>query len=214
MQPADVHLFMFDSLSDWEPGYAIAGINNPQFHRRPGRYRIRTVGMGTDPVVTAGGLRIIPDMRLADLAPGDSAMLILPGGETWDEGGNTEAAELAKTFLDAAVPVAAICGATAGLARAGVLDARAHTSNARDYLMMTGYAGADHYRDEAAVADGDLITASAMAPLEFAREIFQRLDLYTPEVLAAWYGLFSTRQPEYFGALMQAEAASRAAEGM
>jgi putative intracellular protease/amidase len=50
-------------------------------------------------------------------------MLILPGGTAWDEGKNGEG-----------VPVAAICGATAGLARAGVLDTRRHTSNALEYL--------------------------------------------------------------------------------
>ena len=45
------------------------------------------------------------------------AGLILPGGDTWDEGGNTDAVEKAREFLAGGVPVAAICGATAGLAR-------------------------------------------------------------------------------------------------
>ena len=30
----------------------------------------------------------------------------------------------------------------------------------------------------------------AFAPLEFAREIFRALDLYTPSALEAWYSLF------------------------
>jgi hypothetical protein len=29
MKQQDVHLFVFDGLSDWEASYAIAGINNP-----------------------------------------------------------------------------------------------------------------------------------------------------------------------------------------
>lgn len=29
MKTQNVYLFVFDSLSDWEAGYAIAGINNP-----------------------------------------------------------------------------------------------------------------------------------------------------------------------------------------
>jgi putative intracellular protease/amidase len=32
-----VHLFVFDTLSDWESGYAIAGINNSVFQTRPGQ---------------------------------------------------------------------------------------------------------------------------------------------------------------------------------
>ena len=102
--------------------------------------------------------------------------------------------------------MAAICGATAGLARGGLLDARPHTSNSREYVAATGYRGGAHYRDEPTVVDGDLITAPAMAPLEFARAIFARLDLYAPPVLDAWYGLFSTRRPEYFAALMAVAA--------
>jgi len=31
-----VHLYVFDSLSDWEPGYAIAGLNNPAYQTNPG----------------------------------------------------------------------------------------------------------------------------------------------------------------------------------
>lgn len=199
-----VHLFVFDTLADWEPGFAIAGINSPDFQREPGAYRVRTASVGGRPVTTTGGLRIQPDMALDAVNPAESAMLILPGGDTWDAGGNGEAVQLARAFLDAGVPVAAICGATAGLARGGVLDTRPHTSNMRDYLEATGYAGGALYRDEAVVSAGDLITASAMAPLEFARAIFERLDLYAPDALAAWYGLFSTRRPEYFTALMHA----------
>ena len=204
-----VHLFVFDTLSDWEPGFAIAGINNPQFQRQPGEYRIRTVSLDGKPVTTIGGLKIQPDGALDAVDARDSAMLILPGGARWDEGGNVEAVEKARSYLSAGVPVAAICGATAGLARGGLLDARKHTSNSREYLEQTKYAGARLYQDERVVRDGSLITASAMAPLEFAREIFDCLQLYTPQVLEAWYKLFATGKPEHFGALMAAAAGKR-----
>ncbi len=207
-----VHLFVFDTLADWEPGYAIAAINNPQFQRVPGRYAVKTVSPDGQAVTTIGGLRIQADLALDALSPRDSAMLILPGGTAWDEGKNGDAVEKARAFLDAGVPVAAICGATAGLARGGVLDTRAHTSNAREYLAATGYAGQNHYRDEPVVADGDLITAPAMAPLEFARAIFERLDLYAPDLLDAWYMLFSTRKPEYYAALVAAMSAGAEAD--
>ncbi len=205
--PETVHLFVFDTLADWEPGFAVAGINNPRLQRRPGRYRVKAVSEGAAPITTIGGLHIQPDAALEAVTPADSAMLILPGGEAWESaGGNAAAVDAARAFLEAGVPVAAICGATAGLARGGLLDTRAHTSNARQYLAATGYAGERLYRDEPVVVDGDLITASSMAPLEFARAIFERLDLYPPAALAAWYGLFATRRPEYFTALIQAMA--------
>jgi putative intracellular protease/amidase len=212
-----VHLYLFDSLADWEHGYAVAGINNPAMQREPGRYRVCTVGVSREPVTTIGGIRILPDVTLAELDARDSAMLILPGGESWDEGGNMEAAAKAREFVEAGVPVAAICGATAGVARAGLLDDRLHTSNAADYLGATGYGGGSLYRDEAAVADRDVITASSMAPLDFAYQIFKRLGIYDEPTLEAWYGLFRTRDPEYMLALMSAatggEGGSAAAAG-
>lgn len=203
-QQQTVHLFVFDTLSDWETGYAIAGINNPMFQKHPGRYRVKTVSLANQPVTTAGGLTVLPNMPLDQLTPEKSAMLILPGGRLWDDGKNLEAASLAKRFVAAGVPVAAICGATAGLARVGVLDLMRHTSNAPEYLERTGYLGGALYQRERAVTDGKLVTAGATAPLEFAREIFRQLDLYTPEVLDAWFGLFQTGNPAFYGALESA----------
>jgi putative intracellular protease/amidase len=204
MKKKDVHLLVFDSLSDWEAGYAVAGINNPQFQKNPGNYRVRSAALRKFPVVTIGGIRIQPDLALEELSPTDSAMFIMPGGIAWDEGKNVEAVEVARTFLAADIPVAAICGATAGLARGGLLDKRRHTSNAREYLAATQYAGAELYEDTSAVTDNNLITAPAMAPVDFAYHIFKCLDIYSPQVLEAWYGLFKTGRAEYFGELMKA----------
>jgi putative intracellular protease/amidase len=201
MKQQTVHMYVFDTLADWEPGYAIAGLNNPAYQAQPGRYRVATVGVRKTPITTIGGLCILPELALDELAPQDSAMLILPGGESWDQGQNAEASELARGFLRAGVPVAAICGATAGLARAGLLDDLEHTSNAREYLQATGYRGAALYRDALAVADGNLITASSTAPIEFAYQIFKKLDVYAAEVLEAWYGLFKTGDASHYGAL-------------
>lgn len=204
MKTQNVYLFVFDSLSDWEAGYAAAGINNPQYQKTPGRYRIRTTALKKEPVLTTGGMRIQPDTSIEDISPADSAMLILPGGIAWDEKKNTEAVESARVFLDAGVPVAAICGATAGLARGGLLNRRRHTSNAKEYLEATGYQGAAFYEDAPAVTDGDLITASGIAPVDFALHIFRRLDIYAIPVLDAWFGLFKTGRLEYFAAFMRA----------
>src|SRR5689334_21038189 len=131
MKQETIHLFVFDTLADWEPGFAVAGLNNPAFQAQPGRYRVATVGVSTKPVVTAGGIRILPDLALDQLRPEDSAMLILPGGGGWEQDQNTEALDLGKRFLSAGVPIAAICGATWGLARGHPRRRRAHQQRAR-----------------------------------------------------------------------------------
>lgn len=202
-----VQLAVYDTLSDWEAGYATVHLTKPDWQRTPGRYRVATVGPTTAPVTTGGGVRVLPDLAVTDLDPATSAMLILPGNDLWDTDAFTPFTDAARAFLAAGVPVAAICGATGGLARAGLLDDRAHTSNAAEFLTGltdAGYGGAARYRDVPAVTDRDLITASATAPVEFAREILARLDVYEPHVLASWYKLYGHRDPAGFLELMAA----------
>lgn len=201
-----VHLAVYDTLADWEVGYTIAHVNNGYWQLDPGSSRVVTVGETAEPVTTMGGVRVLPDLELADLRPEDSAMLILPGAETWLTGGNTAFVEAAAAFLDAGIPVAAICGATVGLAAAGLLDARAHTSNAPEILNVTGYQGSANYLDAPAVTAGELITASGVNPVEFAREIFTKLGLYDPGVVGSWYKLYGKGDPAGFEELMAAGA--------
>jgi putative intracellular protease/amidase len=204
MTPRTVHLYVFDEFADWEAAHAVAGIHQPQFQREPGRFQVKTVAAALAPVRSMGGVAVLPDLTLDALAPEDSAMLILPGGAGWEQGEHLSAAHKAREFLAAGVPVAAICGATAGLARVGVLDERRHTSNAIAYLKGTGYAGTDRYEDVPAFSDGLLITAGGMAPLEFAREIFKALEVYEDEALDAWYDLYKTGQSQHWMRLQQA----------
>jgi putative intracellular protease/amidase len=211
METKLVHVAVYDTLADWEVGFATAHINNTMWQREPGSHKIVTVGESTAPVTTMGGMRIVPDIALDDLDPADSAMLILPGADAWLTGGNGPFAEKARQFLDAGVPVAAICGATGGLAAEGLLDERHHTSNAPEYLATTGYKGADLYRDEPAVTDGPLTTASATAPVEFAREVFAQLGIYEPSVLASWYKLYGMQDPAGFFELMAVGAGAETA---
>ena len=212
MEPRTVHLFVPNLMADWETGYAISGINQPEYQKSPGRYVVRTVGATRDSVRTMGGMTIVPDMALDELKPGESAMLILCGGQSWDRGEHAEAVEKAREFLDAGVPVAAICGATGALARGGLLDGRRHTSDALDYLrhIAPGYGGEAQYADEPAVRDGDLITAGGVSPVDFARKVFERLEIYDPPVLEAWYALYKHGDPAGFYAL---EASRAGAEG-
>jgi putative intracellular protease/amidase len=201
-----VHMAVYDTFADWEVGFATAHINNGAWQRHAGSHRVVTVGESHEPVTSMGGMRVIPDVTLDELRPADSAMLILPGADTWLTGGNKAFAAKAREFLDAGVPVAAICGATLGLAVEGLLDERDHTSNAAVVLEASGYGGASRYRDEPAVTDGRVVTATATAPVEFAREVMALLDLYEPAVLASWYKLYGQHDPAGYFELMAVEA--------
>ena len=196
-----VHLFVFDAMADWEAANAVAAINNPEFECDPGRYRVVTAAATLAPVTTMGGVRIQPDVALDSITPQSSAMLILPGGHAWENGGNAEALQLAAQFISAGVPVAAICAATLALARSGLLDDLRHTSNAREYLISSGYRGTAFYCGAPAVTDGNVITATGVAPVDFAREIFKMLNLYSPASIEAWYAMFKQCNASKFYAL-------------
>lgn len=206
MLPSTAHVVLYDTLADWEIGHLLVELRTGRFTGTP--WSIVTVAETSDPITTMGGIRMLPDMLLADLDPAESGLLVLAGAETWDMGGGHAVAATAARFLDAGVPVAAICGATAGLARAGLLDDRRHTSAAAEYLMATGYRGAQHYVDERAVVDSDLVTAGPDSPVQFARATLSRLGLAPESVLEAYEGVFHRGDPSAYPALVQASGAA------
>jgi putative intracellular protease/amidase len=206
MNASTAHLVIYDTLADWEVGYLLVELRTGRFTGTP--WNIVTVAESREAITTMGGVRILPDMELNDLQPASSNLLILPGADVWDAGGGQPFAKIAARFLDAGVPVAAICGATAGLARAGLLDNRQHTSAAAEYLKATGYAGDDYYVDERAVVDGDLITAGPQSPVQFARATLGRLGLASEQTLEAYEALFHRGDPTAFPILMQAQHAA------
>ncbi|MEZ5335949.1 MAG: type 1 glutamine amidotransferase family protein [Methanolobus sp.] len=200
------YLYVLDTMADWEPVFLIAELHSTRyFHKDATVFQVKTVGLTKEPVVTMGGVRIIPDISIDELKTDNSGVLILPGGDTWLEDMHNPLMDKVKEFLDAGIPVAAICGATMGLAKAGFLDNRAHTSNDLGYLkaVCPNYTGESFYRAEPVVTDDDLITASGVAPLEFAREVLKKLDVFSPETLEAWYRLYVTHEAQYFYALME-----------
>jgi len=184
---AAVHVLVFDGFADWEPAFALAEL------RRSGGLEVVTVGFGRAPIRSMGGLQILPDRVLAEVDPTTVRLFLLPGGDLWE--GAYPRAELETLLHDLRrrrVPIAAICGGTLALARAGLLDDRPHTSNELAYLqgVMPEYAGASRYVDALAVRDDGLITASGVGATEFAREIFEELEVFSAADRPIWYHLF------------------------
>jgi putative intracellular protease/amidase len=194
------HVLLIDHLADWEPGHLLAELHTGRFTGGP--WRVAGVAATTDPVPTMGGMHWVPDLTLAALDPSDSDLLVLPGGLGWQPGTEAPYVAAAARFLEAGVPVAAICGATEALARAGLLDDRRHTSAAPEALLATGYAGAAHYVDERAVTDGALVTAGPQSPVQFARATLVMLGLLSEERAEAYEAVFHRGDPAGYPTLM------------
>ncbi|MGD9127662.1 MAG: type 1 glutamine amidotransferase family protein [Planctomycetia bacterium] len=198
MSKKDVYLYVHDGFADWEPAHALAEV------RRTGGYAVKTVSLDGRPVVSMGGLRVMPDLAIEQVDPESVAIFILPGGESWVEQPVPEPlAELLKTLNEKNVPLAAICAATVAIARLGLLGGRRHTSNALEFLqgVVPEYNEAENYVDEVSVRDRGLITASGLGDVEFAADIFAELNVMDESTRAGWRSAFRTAQipPGFFG---------------
>lgn len=189
MPDKGVYLLVVDGFADWEPAHAIAEL------RRHGHYRIEVAGLSRQPVVSMGGLHIQPSTVVTDVDPADVAVFILPGGDRWEHASiEIEIAQLLERLDAQTVPIAAICAATAAVARLGLVRGRRHTSNGLKYLqsLVPDYADAAAYVDAPAVRDRGLITASGLGDVEFARELFEELNVLSADERRAWAEIFRT----------------------
>src|SRR5262245_43338880 len=117
-----VYLLVVPGFADWEPAHALAEL------RRYGQYRVEVVGLSSNPVQSMGGVTVQPTRSVSNVDPGDVALFILPGGDRWEtEPIEPELRTLLDVLDEQAVPIAAICGATIAIARAGLLRGRRHT---------------------------------------------------------------------------------------
>lgn len=183
-----VVVLVLDGYADWEPALVMAQL------RDTAKRKVIVAGFDRAPVTSMGGLRVTPSIGLDEVDPATTGLLLLPGGERWATGDYPQAAVDAtlRAMLERRVPIAAICGGTVALARAGVLAGRAHTSNGPDFLagIVPGYAGRALYRHDLAVRDQGVITASGLASVAFARAIFAELGLLSEARRNAWFDAF------------------------
>lgn len=180
------YVLVFDGYADWEPAHALCGI------AMTGKLEILTVGFSEEPVRSMGGLKVVPDITLEQVDPEEAAVFILPGGTLWEQGSSPEVIRLLRRLQTEKVLVAAICGGTLEVARAGLTRGVRHSSNALEYLKTSypEYKDEAFYANEPAVSDGLLITAGGVYSLEFAREIFRKLETFSEAEIDAWFNLY------------------------
>jgi len=123
------------------------------------------------------GCAVAAGLALAEVQPGDYDLLVLPGGKAPASlRKHARALAIARDFLQAGKPVAAICHGPQLLIPGGLLAGRSATcyrGMARELLA----AGAE-YRDSEVVVDGNLITSRQPADLPaFMQAIFRALGL-------------------------------------
>lgn len=201
-----IYVYMLDTLADWELGYVTAELGSGRFFKKSApQVSLKTVSHSKEPIHTMGGMTIVPDCTVDEIAINETSVLLLPGANTWNEKEHNAIIEKASALLHIGGTVGAICGATAALANFGLLDTCPHTSNGTGFLEMVspGYKGQSFYVDEPSVANNNLITASSTGALLWAKQIIAHVGVFSADTLEAWYAYFSTGKSEHFFALMQ-----------
>lgn len=201
----NVYLAVIDTMADWEIGYLTAELHSRRFFRDPGMAcNLIKLGVTLDAVHSMGGIQYMPEVTVDTVQIQADDLLLLPGGDVWATPVVKPLLTLARDALDQGHNVAAICGATVGLASTGALDRRRHTSNDLASLKAAcpAYAGQAHYRHKPAVRGDNLITASGLAPLEFSYEVLKMLKVWRSETATAWYRLHKTRQACWYDELV------------
>ncbi len=133
---------------------------------------------GGSTVTSSGGMRVVADLAIAEIDTSGLDALVVCGGTAWRSAEPPDIAPQLRAAHAAGKVIGLICDGTVAGARAGLLDAVAHTSNGVGYLDFTGYSGGARYRDEpAAVADRTIVTAAGTAPVSFMVEVMRGLGL-------------------------------------
>ncbi len=198
-----IYLYALDNLADWEIAFTSAELNSQRFLSKP--ISLVTIANDTKEIITMGGSTILPTKKTENVNFEYGDPLILPGSDTWMNEKHQKIINLVPQLLEKNVTVAAICGATIALAQAGILNDIPHTSNDLTFLKMSApnYSGESLYIQEPIAVTPNLITASGIAPLEFASEIFKNTQAMKPATIEAWYQLYKTQNGKYFHELLE-----------
>lgn len=188
MDKKNVLYILTDEWADFEFAHVGASVH---FFRD--YYRNVLAGIKKEPVVSIGGLTVIPDVDIHEAKELPFDTLVLIGGNTWRQTDCPELDNFVKKAAAEGKTVAGICNAAAYLGTIGVLNDVSHTAN--DLEELKEWAG-DRYTNEAGflkkqvVSDKNIITANGTAYLEFAREVMLTLREIPEEGVRQWYALY------------------------
>lgn len=120
MKNRKVYMYVFDTMSDWEVAYLTAELNTGRYFKKGLKpLKVITVGIDKNPIITMGGLKVLPEITVDEFNMESKDLLILPGGNTWLSMNHEIILEKVKEALIQDSIVAVICGATLGLAKKG-----------------------------------------------------------------------------------------------
>jgi putative intracellular protease/amidase len=178
-------VFLHEPYADWEIGYIL-----PQLRRN--KKEVHIFGLTKNTITSGGGLCVTPELAMNEVRISRGDLLILCGGWFWADFVNPEFDELVRAAHKNGAVVAGICAASAYLGQIGLLDNVQHTSNSLEFLRQRApqYTGKELYKNQLAVFDKDILTASGIGAVEFTYELLKRFAIFGEKDCLDWYRAF------------------------
>ena len=80
-----IYVYVLETLADWELGYVTSELHSGRYFKKDAeRVLLKTVSYSKEPIHTMGGLTVVPDCLIDDIAVNKTSVLLLPGANTWN----------------------------------------------------------------------------------------------------------------------------------
>lgn len=100
MKMKKVYVYLLDDMAECEIGYILQAFSMEKLLKNGTKeFEVKTVGFNKEPVLTLGGLTIVPDYSISEVDFNASTALLLPGSSTWGSKENQEILEKAQEMF-------------------------------------------------------------------------------------------------------------------
>lgn len=179
-------LYVFiNNWADFEYSHLASSI-----HFFKDKYQNAIVGIDKNPVISSGGLKVIPDYSIENAKNINFEVLVLIGSSEWKNIHSKELDDFVKETAQKGNLIAGICNAASYLGTIGLLNNVKHTANDLEDLKKwagQAYTNEQGFQKMQCVHDKNIITANGTAFLEFARDVMLSLDDIPKEGTLQWY---------------------------
>jgi len=180
MQRKKVGIVIFDDVEVLDfcgpfEVFSVARVDEAKRREEPSPFEVLLVAQRSEPVMTSGGMQVLPHVTFANCPVLD--MLVVPGGwGTRSEMNNVELLSFIKHQAAAVETLASVCTGSLLLGKAGLLDGlRATTHWGALDLMAQLFPNVDVDRTSHVVEQGDVITSAGIsAGIDMALRVVAR----------------------------------------
>lgn len=170
--------FIYQKFVDFESVFTCSYLNESE------DYKLVYISYDKSPVISSGGLTIIPDKTVSEISNTNNiGGLIIPGGSEREF--KPELKQLIQKLNKEKKLVAAICAGPEFLAKSGILNGIKYTASIEpDYYKEKNEVDPfprDTYVETRMIRDSNIITAKGYAFIDFALEIWDYFNLFKNE---------------------------------